>query len=64
MIVGSECLGSRNSALWYTLGVSFLAKKAPGILLGLSFGLQMAFKVCLRIFNSTLYQKLAAFRKI
>ena len=35
-------------ALWYTLGVSFSAKKAPGILLGFLFGLQRASKYALR----------------
>ena len=42
-------------ALWNTLGVSFSAKKAPGILFGFLFGLQRAFNS-----NVTSYQKLAA----
>ena len=64
VIVGSEFLGVSKFALWYTLGVSFLAKKVHGVLLGFSFGLKTAFKVCFMIFISTSYHKLAAFRKI
>ena len=41
-------------ALWFTLGVSFSAKKALGFL----FASKRAFKVCLRIFNSTSYQNI------
>ena len=49
-------------APWYTLGVSFSTKKAPGILFGFSFGLQRAFKVYFWVLNSkfTSYQKLTA----
>ena len=59
VIVGSEFSGSRNMT---SRGYHFQQKKAPGILLGFSFGLQRAFKVFLRVFNTS-YQKLAAFRK-
>ena len=64
VIVGSECLGVSKFALWYTSGVSFLAKKVHGILLGFSFGLQNGFQGVLYDFHIDIISEIAAFRKI
>ena len=61
VIVGSECLGSRNLLSGILLGFSFSAKKPLVYFLVFLFGLQWAFKVY-GFFNSnvTSYQTLAS----
>ena len=61
MIVGSECLGVSKFALWYTLGVSFLAKKVHGILLAFSFGLQNGFQGVLYDFYIGIISEISCF---
>ena len=60
-IVGSECFGVSKFALWYTLGVSFLAKKVHGIHLGFSFGLQNGFQGVLYDFHIGIISEISCF---
>ena len=64
VIVGSECLGSRNLPSGILQGYHFQPKKPLVYFWVFYLASKRAFKVCLRIFDSTSYQKLAAFSTI
>ena len=50
-------------ALWYTLGVSFLAKEVHGILLAFSFGLQNGFQGVLYDFHIGIISEISCFQE-